>query len=166
MGGTDLVAGQPVGLEVGGTLMEFSAVLKTDAVDDQVAVQVVGVDVGGYQHLEVGKLPLGQLQADGVSLLGRQVIILCEGLDKVVVLPPVRFPKPLFGEPHLGEGGLGSAVPAGYQPPPLPQCLSVLLGVSQHAAQCAPASAPVLDSSESSHLVDTSSISFASSLIG
>ena len=74
VGGTDLVTGHSVGLEIGGALVEFPAVPEADAVDDQVAVQVVGVDVGGHQHFEVGKLPLGQLQADGVGLLGRQVI--------------------------------------------------------------------------------------------
>ena len=42
MGGTDFITGQPVVLEVGGALVEFPAVLKADAVDDQVAVQVVG----------------------------------------------------------------------------------------------------------------------------
>ena len=70
MGGTDLIAGQPVGLEVGGALMEFLAVLERDAVDDQVAVQMVGVDVGGHQHFEVGKLPLDQLQSNGVASWG------------------------------------------------------------------------------------------------
>ena len=34
----DLIIGQPVGLQVGGTLVEFSAVTEADAVDDQVAV--------------------------------------------------------------------------------------------------------------------------------
>ena len=166
MGGTDLVAGQPVGLEVGGALMELPAVLEADAVDDQVAVQMVGVDVGSHQHLKAGKFPLGQLQSNGVGLLGRQVICFREGLDEVVVLPPVRFPIPLLGEPHLGESGLSGAVPAGHQPLPFSQCLFVLLGVSQHTAQRASASAPVLDGGEGGHLVDTSSISFASSLIG
>ena len=152
MGGADLIIGQPVGLEVGGALMEFPAVLEADTVHDQVAVQVVGVDVGGHQHLEVGKLPLGQLQADGVGLLGRQVVRFRKGLDEVVVLPPVRFSESFLGELHLGEGGLGGAVPAGHQPLPLPQRFFVLLGVPQHAAQSAPASAPVLDSGEGSHL--------------
>ena len=100
MGGTDFIAGQPVGLEVGGALMELPAVLEADAVDDQVAVQMVGVDVGSHQHLKAGKFPLGQLQSNGVGLLGRQVICFREGLDEVVVLPPVRFPIPLLGEPH------------------------------------------------------------------
>ena len=152
MGGADRIAGQPVGLEVGGALMEFPAVLEADAVDDQVAVQMVGVDMSGHQHLEVRELPPGQLQSDGVDLLGRQVICFGEGLDEVVVLPPVRFPIPLLGEPHLGEGGLGGAVPASHQPLPLPQRLFVLLGVPQYPAQRASASAPVLDGGEGCYL--------------
>lgn len=40
VGGTDSITGQPVVLEIGGALVEFPAVLKADAVDDQVAVQV------------------------------------------------------------------------------------------------------------------------------
>ena len=152
MGGTDLIAGQPVSLEVGGALVEFPAVPEADTVYHQVIVQVIGVDVGGHQYLEAGKLPPDQLQSNGVNLLGRQVICFREGLDEVVVLPPVRFPIPLLGEPHLGEGGLGGAVPASHQPLPLPQRLFVLLGVPQYPAKRASASAPVLDGGEGSHL--------------
>ena len=76
---------------------------------------------------KLGELPLGQFQSDGVGLLGRQVIRLCKGLDEVVVLPPVRFSKPFFGELHLGEDRLGGAVPAGHQPLSLPQRLSFWL---------------------------------------
>ena len=68
------ITGQPVSLQVGGALMEFLPILEADAVDDQVAVQMVGVDVGGHQHLEIWQLPLDQLQSNGVGLLGRQVI--------------------------------------------------------------------------------------------
>ena len=95
--------------------MELVTVLERDAVHHQVVVQVIGVYVGGHQHLEVRELPLGQLQADGESFTGRQVILLTEGLDEVVVLPPVRFPIPLLGELHLGEGRLGGAVPTAHQ---------------------------------------------------
>ena len=116
VGGTDIIVGQPVGLQVCGTLVELVAVPEADAVHDQVAVQNVGVDVGGHQHLEIRELPLGQLQADGVGLLGCQVIRLRKRLDEVVVLPPVRFSESLLGELHLGEGGLGGAVPAAHQP--------------------------------------------------
>ena len=116
VGGTDLVTGHSVGLEIGGALVEFPAIPEADAVHHQVVVQMVGVYVGGHQHLETWKLPLGQLQADGVGLLGCQVIRLRKRLDEVVVLPPVRFSESLLGELHLGEGGLGGAVPAAHQP--------------------------------------------------
>ena len=59
MGGTDLIAGQPVGLEVGGALMELPAVLEADAVHHHVVVEMFCVHMGSHQHLEVGKLPLG-----------------------------------------------------------------------------------------------------------
>ena len=96
-----LIVGQPVCLEVGGALVEFFSVPEADAVDDQVTVQMVCVNVGGYQHLEVGELPLGQFQRNGVGLLKRQVIRLREGLDEVVVLPPVDFAVSLLCELHL-----------------------------------------------------------------
>lgn len=150
MGGTNLIISQPVGLQVGGALVEFPAVLEADAVHDQVVVQVVGVYVGGHQHLEVGKLPLGQLQADGVNLLGCQVVLLTERLNEVVVLPPVRFPEPLLGELHFREGRLGGTVPAGHQPLPSPPCFFVLPGIPQHSAQRSPASATALDGGEGS----------------
>ena len=165
VGGADFIVDGPVGLQASGALVEFFPVLNADAVDNQVAVQMVGVDVGGYQYLEVGELPLGQFQSDGVGLLGRQVIRLCKGLDEVVVLPPVRFSKPFFGELHLGEDRLGGAVPAGHQPLSLPQRLFLLADIASDTAERTPASAPVLNGGEGSHLVDTSSISFASSLI-
>ena len=153
MGDADRIAGQPVGLQISGALVEFLAVLERDAVHHQVIVQMAGVDVGGHQHLEIGELPLGQLQTDGVDLLRRQVVRLCEGLDEVVVLPPVRFPIPLLGELHFRGGGLGGAVPASHQPLPFPQRLFILLGVSQHAAESASAATTIFDCGESGHPV-------------
>ena len=152
MGGADLIVDGPVGLQVSGALVELFPALETDAVDDQMAVQVVGVYVGSHQHLETGEFPLGQLQSNGMGLLGRQVVRFRKGLDEVVVLPPVRFPVPLLGELHLGEDRLGGAVPTGHQPLPFPKRFFVLLGVPQHSAQRAPASAPVLDCGECSYL--------------
>ena len=107
-----LIVGQPVCLEVGGALVEFFSVPEADAVDDQVTVQMVCVDVSSDQHLEIGELPLGQFQSDGVGLLGRQVIRLCEGLDEVVVLPAICFNEPLLGELYLLPRRRGSTVPA------------------------------------------------------
>lgn len=87
-----------------------------------------------------------------MGLLGRQVVRFRKGLDKVVVLPPICFPVPLLGELHLGEDRLGGAVPSGHQPLSFPQRLFVLLGVSQHSAQSAPASTTVLDGGEDSYI--------------
>ena len=152
MGSADLIVDGPVGLQVGGALVEFFAVPEADAVDDHVTVQMVCVNVGGYQYLEVGELPLGQLQSNGVGLLGRQLIRLCEGLDKVVVLPPICFPVPLLGELHLGEDRLGGAVPSGHQPLSFPQCFFLLADIASDTAEHTSASAPVLDCGECSYL--------------
>ena len=122
MGGADRIAGQPVGLEVGGALMEFPAVLEADAVHHQVTVQMVGVDVGGHQHLEVRKLPLGQLQSDGMGLLGCQAVLLAEGLDEVIVLPSVRFPVPLRWVSPGARSGRG--IPIGGAECVAPQVLA------------------------------------------
>ena len=70
-----------------------------------------------------------------------------------MILPPVRFPKPLFGELHFREGGLGGAVPAGHQLLPLPQRLFLLADVAGDAAQRAPASATIFDRCEGCHQV-------------
>ena len=112
VGGADLIVGQPVGLQVGGTLVELAAVLEADTVYDQVAVQNVGVDVSRHQHLEVWKLPLGQLQANSMCLLGRQAIRCRKELDEVVVLPAICFNEPLLGELYLLPRRRGSTVPA------------------------------------------------------
>ena len=113
---------------------------------------MAGVDVGGHQHLEIGELPLGQLQTHGVDLLWRQSVLFPEGLDEVIVLPAVRFPVPLLGEPHLRAGTLGGAVPAGHKPLSFPQRFFVLLGVPQYSTQCTLASAPVVDGGEGCYL--------------
>ena len=152
VGSADLIVDGPMSLQISGALVELFSVPEADAVHDEMTVQMVCVDVSSDQHLEIGELPLGQFQSDGVGLLGRQVIRLCEGLDEVVVLPPVRFSKPLLGELHLGEDRLSDAVPSGHQPLSFPQRFFVLLGVAQHSAQRAPASAPVLDCGECSYL--------------
>ena len=68
---TYFIIGNPVGLQVSGTLVEFAAILKADTVHHQVAVQMVGVNMGSHQHLEVWELALNQSQRNGVGLLGR-----------------------------------------------------------------------------------------------
>lgn len=152
MGGTDLVTGQPVGLEVGGALVELAAVQEADAVHHQVVVGMGRVHMGGHQYLEAREFLPGQLQTHGVELLGRQAVLFPEGLDEVVVLPSVRFPIPFLGEPHLGIDALRGTIPARHQLLSLPQRLFLLLDIPQHPTQSAAAAAPVLDGGESSYL--------------
>lgn len=152
VGGTDIIVGQPVGLQVGGTLVELAAVPEADTVHDQMAVQNVGVDVSRHQRLEVRKLPLSQLQSDGVGFRGRQIVLLTGGLDEVVILPSICFPEPLLCELHFREDGLGGTVPAAHQPLSFPQRLFLLLRVPQHSGKSTPASATVLDGSEGGYL--------------
>ena len=62
----DLIIDFPVLLKVIGVLMELPAINMTDAVDYQVVVQMIGVDVGGDQYLEVRELSLGELDRKSV----------------------------------------------------------------------------------------------------
>ena len=74
MSDADLIVGHPMRLQVRSTLMELMTIPEADAVYHQVVVQMVRVHMSCHQYLEIWELPLGQLQADGVGLLGRQVI--------------------------------------------------------------------------------------------
>ena len=51
-------------------MMELVPILVVDAVHHHVVVQMTCVNVGGDHHLEAWELPLGELQANGVDLLG------------------------------------------------------------------------------------------------
>lgn len=70
MGSADLIVDGPMSLQISGALVELFSVPEADAVHDEVTVQMVCVDVSSDQHLEIGELPLGQFQSDGVGLLG------------------------------------------------------------------------------------------------
>ena len=79
----NLVVDLSVCQQIIGTLVELVSVAKADAVDHEMVVQMVGVNVCGDHHLEVRELPLGKLQTDGVDLLGCDIVIGREGLDEV-----------------------------------------------------------------------------------
>ena len=90
--------------------MKFHPGLVADAVHHQMIVQVIRVHMSGYYHFKVRELLLGKLQSDGVGLLWSQVILLREGLDEVVILPPVCFVEPLLRHLHLQVCGSDGAV--------------------------------------------------------
>ena len=159
MGNADFIVGDPVGLQVGGTLVEFAAILKADAVHHQVAVQVVGVNMGSHQYLEVWELTLNQFQRNGVGLLGRQIIRLRKGLHEMIVLSAICLMEPLFGKLHFGTDALGGAVPAGDQPPVFPCGFLCLLDIAQHTTQSTSATATIFDCGEGCHQVTSRSSS-------
>lgn len=155
-----------MGLQVGGTLVELLTILEAHTVHHQVIVEMLCVHMGGHQYLEVRKLTLGQFQPHSVNLLWGQVILLVKGLYEVIVLSAVCLMELLLGELHFGADTLGGAVPAGDQPTIFPCGFLLLLDIAQHTAQSTSAPATIFDCGEGCHLVDTSSVSFASSLIG
>ena len=91
MGSTYFIVGHPVGLQIGGTLVEFATILKAHTVHHQVIVEMLCVHMGSDQHLKVWKLPLGQFQPHSVNFLWGQVILLVKGLHEVVVLTTFCF---------------------------------------------------------------------------
>ena len=134
VGQTNLIVHLAVRQKVAGALMELVSILVADAVHHHVVVQMTCVNMGGDHHLEAWELPLGELQTDGIDLLGRDVVLRGEGLDEVVELCAVCFVKALFGHLHLNEGGLGNAVAASDQPRVAPAGFLLLLHVVDHAA--------------------------------
>ena len=166
MGNAYFIVGHPVGLQVGGTLVELLTILKAHTVHHQVIVEMTCVHMGGHQYLEVRKLTLGQFQPHSVNLMRGQVILLIKGLHEVIVLPAVCLMELLLGKPHLIVDGPSSTVPAGYKPTIFPCGFLLLLDIVQHTTKSTAAATTVLDCGEGRHLVGTSSVSFASSLIG
>ena len=166
MGSTYFIVSDSVGLQVGGILVELLTILEAHTVHHKVIVEITCVHMGGHQYLEVRKLTLGQFQPHSVNLMRGQVILLIKGLHEVIVLPAVCLMELLLGKPHLIVDGPGGTVPSGYKPTIFPCGFLLLLDIVQHAAQSTAAATTVLDCGEGRHLVDTSSISFASSLIG
>lgn len=62
-------------LEVCGVLMQLFAVLAAHAVDHQMIVEMIRVQMGRHDYLKVRELLLRELHADGVDLLRRQSIL-------------------------------------------------------------------------------------------
>ena len=75
MSETNFIVHFSVCQQIAVALVELVTILVADAVHHHVVVQVAGVDVGGDHHLEAWKLPLGEIQADGVDLLGCDIIL-------------------------------------------------------------------------------------------
>ena len=55
--------------------MQLFAVLAAHAVDHQMVVEVICVQMGRHDYLKIRELPLCELHADGVDLLWRQPVL-------------------------------------------------------------------------------------------
>lgn len=79
-------------------------------------MKVVRVAVSGHQHFEAGPSLLGKLQADGVNLLGSDLLLRREGLDVLVKVHTGDLVIGVFGGEKLLEGIVSQAVDPGNKP--------------------------------------------------
>ena len=95
-------------------LVIFFAVFHVDAVQNDVIVQRAGVDVRGDQHL-IFRERFSETQADLMGGLLREIVLGREGLDEVIILPPVLLVKLLLDENKFVQCRIGAAVYAADQ---------------------------------------------------
>lgn len=81
-------------------------------------MKVVRVTVSGHQHFKAGPSLLGKLQADGVNLLGRDLLLRREGLNVLVKVHAGSLVIGVFGGEKLLEGIIPQAVNPGDKPLP------------------------------------------------
>lgn len=87
---------------------------------------MVRVAVRGHQHFEAGPSLLSKLQADGVNLLGRDLLLRREGLDVLVKIHAVGLVIGVLGGEKLLEGIVPQAVNPGDKPLPGGRVLHLL----------------------------------------
>lgn len=126
MGGADLVAQGPEGLQGLGGLPQLEARLPADGVHHKVGMEVSGVPVGGHQHLEAGPSFLGKLQSDGVGLLQCDRLFWREGLDVLVEVHALRLAIGALGGQKFPVGIVPQAVNPGDKPLPGGRVLHLL----------------------------------------
>lgn len=81
-------------------------------------MEVVRVAVSGHQHFKAGPSLLGKLQADGMNLLGRDLLLRREGLDVLVKVHAGGLVIGVLGGEKLLEGIVPQAVNPGDKPLP------------------------------------------------
>ena len=86
--------------------MKLFAVLKADAVHNQVIMDGMGVCVSSDKDLKARKV-FRKLQADFVRGLGSEVVVRRERLHDMVVTPAVLLVKPFLDKAEFIERTLG-----------------------------------------------------------
>lgn len=116
LGGADLIAQGPEGLQGLGGLPQLQARLPADGVHHKVGMEVPGVPVGGHQHLEAGPSLPGKLQGHGVGLLQSHRLFGGEGLHVLVEVHALRLAIGALGGQKFPAGIVPQAVDAGDKP--------------------------------------------------
>ena len=118
VGGTDFITQGPQALQCLGGLAQLQARFPAHRVDEKVRVKVVRIAVSGHQHFKSRPSLLGKLQADGVNLLGRDLLLWREGLDVLVKVHAGSLVIGVLGGEKLLEGIVPQAVNACDKPLP------------------------------------------------
>ena len=142
------------------TLPEHFAALPAHRVDDEVGVDVLGVQVGGDEHLAVRPGFCGELFRQLVGLFPGDHLVRRKGLDVVVEPDGTVLAAGIPGGLELPVSQLGRAVLATDQLPAIHIPDLLFLGdVSRHAAQRTGGLLFVLDEVNSSHQWRSCSVS-------
>ena len=129
----DLIIDLPMPLEICGVLVQLFAVLAAHAVDHQMIMKMVCVQVCCHDYLKIWELLLRELHADGVDLLWRQPVLRREGLDEVIELSAIRFSELLFGCHHFQVRCPCHAVVSRHHPLVVQHGFAGLRHIFQHA---------------------------------
>ena len=111
---TDFIAGLTQPLERFPVLPELEPAVKPERVDDQMIVQMPGVDVGRHEDFMPRPL-LRQLQTDGMRLRRRELFLRRKGLDVLIKKAPGGLPERFFGQHKFFVGRARRAIYAGQQ---------------------------------------------------
>ena len=81
--------------------MEFPTIHTANRIDHQMIMDVSGIYVCSDHNLEVWEFFFRKLQSDGVGLYWSELVLVREGLNKVVKLASLRLVEALFSCPKL-----------------------------------------------------------------
>ena len=100
----DIVADHPQELQGIGVLMKLQSCLEVHGVDDEVTVYMVGIAVGGDEHLRTGPSTGSELQGNFMCLLVGDILRGREGLDILVEVDAAHFAVGGLGRFELQNG--------------------------------------------------------------
>lgn len=125
-------------LDVVAVRMIFISVFKTNAVHNEVRMDMISVGVSSNEYLVAGKHLLCESQSDFVCGFGCQLFIGVEGLCEVIEHSLVCLSVLHFRIHEFLKGRLGYTVNTRYQFPTVVHCFAVALAVGENECQSCP----------------------------